>query len=354
MNQVRSTRRYCRRSAPCWSRVPRNVILQGDALETLRLLPSGSVDTIVTSPAYFRLRDYQVQGQLGLEPTISDWVANLVAVCDELARVLRSTGSLWLNLGDSFSSHPRLGAPTKSLLLGPERLLTALSTRGWIVRNKCVWVKPNPMPSSVIDRLNTTWEPIYLLVRSRRPYFDLDSIREPHTSQRPPSKSPTAGLKYNGKRPDWAGPLAGGNEGLLRARAEGRSGHRLGKNPGDVFNIPTAKFSGRHFATFPTRLIDRPIRATCPERVCGSCGVAWRRSAQILNPACRCKGPWRPGLVLDPFMGSGTTAIVAENVGRDWLGIELKSEYVSIANQRIEDDRIGREGVRCNRTRTAA
>ena len=190
---------------------------------------------------------------------------NLVAVCDEIDRVLKPTGSFWLNLGDSFSRHPRFGAPPKSLLLAPERLLMALVNRGWIVRNKVVWAKPNPMPASVSDRLNTTWEPIFLLVHSDRPYFDLDSIRKPHRSTRPPSKSDARRLKYSGaKRPSWAGPLAGSNDGLLKARAEGRSGHPLGRNPGDVWLISTAKFPGQHFATFPTALIERPLKATCP------------------------------------------------------------------------------------------
>jgi DNA modification methylase len=340
---------YCRRSAPRWATIPRQEIIPGDALTELRLLPSSSVDVVLTSPAYYRLRDYQIDGQLGMEPTVSEWVDNLVGVCDELARVLRPTGSLWLNLGDSYSRHERFGAPPKSLLLGPERLLMALSARGWIVRNKIVWAKPNPMPASVADRLNTTWEPMFLLVRSTRPYFDLDSIREPHRSIRSPLSKPPTEVKYGGgKRPAWAGPLAGSNDGLLKARAEGRSGHRLGKNPGDVWTVATAKFAGQHFATFPAGLIERPLKATCPERVCASCGSPWRRNGQRLRPSCRCKGAWRPGLILDPFIGSGTTAIVAERLGRDWLGIELKPEYVEMAMHRIHADRARREEVMNN------
>ena len=303
------------------------------------------MDAILTSPAYFRLRNYEVDGQLGMESTVSGWVDQLVDVCDELARVLKPSGSLWLNLGDSYSRHEQFGAPPKSLLLGPERLLLALSERGWIVRNKVVWSKPNPMPASVRDRLNTTWEPIFLLVRSPDYFFDLDAIREPHRSTRPASvvKHP---LKYDGgKRPSWAGPLAGGNDGLLKARAEGRSGHPLGKNPGDVWTVATASYPGTHWATFPARLIERPIKATCPERTCASCGKPWRRIDNRLRPDCRCKAAYLPGLVLDPFMGSGTTAIVAERLGRDWLGIELKPEYVEMAMNRIEAERQKREEV---------
>jgi site-specific DNA-methyltransferase (adenine-specific) len=336
----RQRRVYSRRSAPAWASTPRRQVLIGDALTTLRTLASGSIDTVLTSPAYYLLRDYQAEGQLGMESSIAEWVDNLVAVCDELARVLRPTGSLWLNLGDSYSRHPRFGAPPKSLLLGPERLLIALSERGWIIRNKVVWAKPNPMPASVGDRLNTTWEPMFLLVRSPRYYFQLDPIREPHRSVRPPLRKPTGHAKYDGtKRPAWAGVLAGSNSGLLQARAEGRSGHPLGKNPGDVWTVATASFGGQHFATFPAGLIERPIRATCPERVCSACARPWQRIGQSLRPTCRCKAGARPGLVLDPFMGAGTTAIVAERLGRDWLGIEINPDYAHLAMARIETAR---------------
>src|SRR5215813_2914243 len=129
-----------------------NTILTGDACAVLRDLPASSVDCAVTSPPYFQLRDYGMRGQLGLEPTVSGWVADLRQVCREVARVLVPTGSLWLNLGDSFSRHPKYGAANKSLLLCPERLLLALSQDGWIVRNKLIWAKTNPLPSSVSDR----------------------------------------------------------------------------------------------------------------------------------------------------------------------------------------------------------
>jgi len=334
---------YCRRSAPAWAALPQRDIILGDALTVLRQLPTASVDVVLTSPAYFRLRNYQTDGQLGMEATISEWVDHLVAVCDELARVLKNSGSLWLNLGDSYSRHARFGALPKSLLLGPERLLIALADRGWIVRNKVVWRKPNPMPSSVRDRLNTTWEPMFLLVRSSRPFFDLDVIREPLLTNRPPIKTSPVGLKFaGGKHPTWAGPLAGSNDGLLKARAEGRSGHPLGKNPGDAWTVATANFAGQHFATFPAALIERPLKATCPERVCVSCGSPWLRTDQRLRPDCRCKAAWRPGVVLDPFMGAGTTAIVAERLGRDWLGIELNPDYRDLALDRITTERAKR------------
>ncbi len=215
---------------------------------------------------------------------------------------------------------------------------------------------------------------MFLLVRSPRYFFDLDAIREPHGSQRQAIHSSPTGLKYGGgQRPPWAGPLAGSNDGLMKARAEGRSGHVLGKNPGDFWVIPTAGYRGAHFATFPPALIERPLLATCPERVCVACGLPWQResTSEVVGvrraaprddyvmrlagtwgtlhrrgeskPTCPCGADWRPGVVLDPFMGSGTTAIVAERLGRDWLGIELKPEYVELATERIDAERAKRE-----------
>jgi hypothetical protein len=222
--------------------VPRNTILTGDALTRLQELPGQSVDCVVTSPPYFQLRDYGVRGQLGLEPTVSGWVAELREVCREVARVLVPTGALWLNLGDSFSRHPKYGAPVKGLLLAPERLLLALAQDGWLVRTKVIWAKTNPMPSSVTDRLSLTYEVIYFLVRGPKYFFDLDAIREPHTSS--PAKRTRTPQHHP---PEWAGPLAGTREGLRRPRTE----DRRGKNPGDVWRVATRGYRGAHFATDP-------------------------------------------------------------------------------------------------------
>jgi DNA modification methylase len=354
-----------------------NRILTGEALNQLRTLPKNSIDTVVTSPPYFLLRRYGAgENEIGIEESVDDYVRRLVAVFDEIGRVLKPGGSVWLNLSDGYSRHEKYGAPPKSLLLAPERVLTALSDSGWIVRNKVVWAKPNPMPASVRDRLTCSWEALYLLVRSAQYFFDLDAIRVPHRSKRVASAPDGRSLKYHGgKRPEWAGPLAGSNDGLLKARAEGRSGHFLGKNPGDVWTVATAGYRGAHFATFPETLIRRPILATCPERVCLSCGKPWTRVSRTkvvgkraptprddyvmrhatvwltvhergeLEPGCSCQADFRPGLVLDPFMGSGTTAVVAESLGRDWLGIELKPDYVELALGRIATARAKREEV---------
>ena len=316
------------------SELPRNTILTGDAAARLAELPEASVDCVVTSPPYYQLRDYGTAGQLGLEPTVDDWTVALRLVLAEMARVLKPSGAFWLNLGDSFSRHSRYGAPAKGLLLAPERVVQALATDGWLVRNKVIWAKTNPMPTSIRDRLSLTWEVLYLLVRSPRYYFDLDAIREPHTTAG--ARSPQAPL---GKRPEWAGPLAGSQDGLRRARAYGVPGHPLGKNPGDVWRLATRAYKGAHFATFPPELIRRPILATCPPLVCSHCGQAWgpvtKSRSGLAGPTCHFAANPRPGVVLDPFFGTGTVGLVARELGRDWLGIELKPEYVALARDRL-------------------
>jgi site-specific DNA-methyltransferase (adenine-specific) len=314
--------------------LPRNTILTGDAAHVLATLPGASVDCVVTSPPYYQLRDYGEAGQLGLEATVEDWVSDLRAVTQEVARVLKPAGAFWLNLGDSFSRHERYGAPPKALLLAPERRLLALAGDGWLVRNKVIWAKTNPMPSPIRDRLSLTWEVLYLLVRSPSYFFDLDAIREPHTTT-----SARSAREPLGKRPDWAGPLAGSNDGLRRARAAGMPGHRLGKNPGDVWRVATRGFRGAHFATFPPQLVRRPILATCPALVCSRCGQAWgpatTRHRGPAWPSCGLAASPIAGVVLDPFFGSGTVGLVAQELGRDWLGVELNSDYVEIARARL-------------------
>jgi DNA modification methylase len=311
------------------SELPRNTILIGDAATRLRELPTASVDCAITSPPYFQLRNYGAAGQIGLEVHVDGWVAALERVFTEVARVLKPTGVLWLNLGDSFSRHSRYGAPPKGLLLAPERLLLALASDGWLVRNKVVWAKTNPLPSSVTDRLALTYEVVYFLARSPRYFFDLDAIREPHRSSAAKRGRPPLNLT-----PDWAGPLATTLGGLRRARAAGTPGHPLGKNPGDVWQIATHGYKGAHFATFPEALVRRPLMATCPQAVCIACGRPWRRKAEVLVP-CGCGAPTRPGVVLDPFFGSGTVGVAAQKLGRDWIGIELNPAYVRLAEARL-------------------
>jgi site-specific DNA-methyltransferase (adenine-specific) len=332
---------------------PRNRLLVGDVRALLPSFPASSVDCVITSPPYYRLRNYGQRGQLGLEPSVDGWVDELRGVLHEVARVLKPTGGLWLNLGDSYSNHERDGALPKSLLLGPERLALAMVEDGWVIRSKVVWSKTNPMPTSVRDRLSCTWEIVYFAVRSRSYYFDLDAIRVPHRSHLDrPSRAASQRAAATTGRPDWAGPLAGSNSGLDTMKAKGYVGHPLGKNPGDVWQLPTSNYRGAHHATFPVDLIRRPLLASCPERVCETCGLPWERAqartlgrlATVgeLQAQCACGAPWQPGLVLDPFMGSGTVAVAAEAHGRDWLGIELKPEFAAQARRRIRQERLKR------------
>lgn len=326
--------------------LPRNVVLVGDVRQRLADLPAGSVDCVMTSPPYFQLRNYGSPEQIGLEANVEAWADELRLVMRDVARVLKPGGSLWLNVGDSYSRHSRYGTPPKSLLLGPERLALALCRDGWIVRNRVAWVKRNTMPTSVSDRLACTWETVYLLVRTRRYFFDLDAIRVPHRSTpRAPYRTATDGYPPKGVTPeDWGGPLAGSHTGLANLKARGLVGHPLGKNPGDAWTTAVSNFRGAHFATFPTALVTRPLLASCPERVCRTCGQPWQRPPSrttrgALQPTCTCKRAWRAGLVLDPFFGSGTVGLVAERHGRDWLGIELNPAFAAIARQRITAER---------------
>jgi site-specific DNA-methyltransferase (adenine-specific) len=329
--------------------VPRNRVLVGDARRQLARLPDSSIDQVITSPPYFRLRDYQITGQLGLEAHVDDWADQLQAVARQLKRVLVTTGSLWLNLGDTYSTHASQGAAPKSLLLGPERLVLALLADGWLLRNKIIWQKANPMPSSARDRLTCSWEAIYVLVRQRHYFFDLDAIRQPHTSQhhgrvRPDFTRPSV-------REAWRGPNGDDASGLDALKARGIVGHPLGKNPGDVWRLASSNYRGAHHATFPVPLVERIIRAGCPEACCVSCTKPWRRQLirslggtavrGALGPSCDCQAQSEPGLVLDPFFGAGSTAVAAERLHRDWLGIELNPAFAELAERRIHDVRAG-------------
>ena len=329
--------------------VPRNTILIGDVRKRLAELPENSINCVITSPPYFALRDYGHESQIGAEPTVDDWANTIVDVANDLARVLRPDGALWLSLGDSYSRHIREGATKKSLLLGPERVALRMTQSGWLLRNIVVWAKRNPMPSSVTDRLSTTHEFLYFFTRTPRYFFDLDAVREPSvsggrrlsrtTSQNYPPRSAVPDLHHG------TTPRVDLNQGLAAMKAAGRDTHPLGKNPGDVWTLTTANYRGAHFATFPPDLIRRPLLASCPERICAHCGKPWRRAERLrngrrlatggLHPSCTCRVEWRPGIVLDPFMGAGTVGVVAKELGRDWLGIELNPAYAELAEARI-------------------
>jgi DNA modification methylase len=337
--------------------VPLGRILVGDVRNRLKDLPDASVDTIITSPPYWALRDYGHDQQIGAEATVDAWAAAIAEVCDDLARVLTPTGALWLNLADGYSRHPREGTSKKSLLLGPERVAVRLTRSGWLLRNVVVWAKKNPMPFSGTDRLSTTHEFVYFFTKQPNYYFDLNAVREP--AHRPPRRGRVSPSTYP---PRAAAPSLGSgsspridlNQGLAGMKAAGQESHPLGKNPGDVWAIPTASYRGAHFATFPVELVRRPLLTTCPEKVCVTCGQPWKRARQRINGRKLAVGPlrpvcghtdWRRGRVLDPFMGAGTVAIAAEEHGRDWVGIELNPEYAELAEKRLAEWR-EKTGVR--------
>ena len=323
----------------------RGVVVVGDALEQLRLIESDSVDMVLTSPPYFRLRDYDAPGQLGLEGHVDAWVEELVQVASEVRRVLVPTGTFWLNVSDTYSTHQREGAERKSLLLGPERLALRLAQDGWRLRNKIVWRKANPMPHSVTDRLTCTWEAVYVFAKSDRYFFDLDAVRVPHQTNAP---KPKPGRPIHTKRQQWRGPNTDDTTGLARLKSLGRVGHPLGKNPGDVLRIPSSNYRGSHHATFPIALAELAVRAGCPEARCTRCREPHRRAVVQqerggrsvavrgdLAPTCTCAASAEPGLVLDPFMGAGTTALGAVENRRDWAGIELSPHFAAEAEARI-------------------
>ena len=274
----------------------RNVIHTGDATETLQELPPESVHMVMTSPPYWNLRDYGVDGQLGREKTAVAFVQNLADVFDEVKRVLRPDGSLWLNLGDTYDN--------KDLQQIPARVALELQDRGWILRNRVTWAKPNPMPHSVKDRLNDTTEAMFHFVKNKSYWYDLDAIREQHKQYNVEENQVDKSAEIKGK-----GKLADDTCRELRGREETKKQmfHSKGKNPGDVFEVTTKPFPEAHFAVYPPELCEKPIKATCP----------------------------KDGVVLDPFAGAGTTLLKAKELDRQFVGIELNPKYADMARARI-------------------
>jgi DNA modification methylase len=364
-------------------------ICEGDALAHLRSMHDEAVHCCVTSPPYFGLRDYDVDGQIGLEDSPEEFLAALVEVFREVRRALRSDGTLWLNLGDSYNADGRKGrahmgrgknsaysawvnktmdgTKPKDLMGMPWLLAFALRADGWWLRSEIVWSKPNPMPESVTDRPTRSHEHLFLLSRSSRYYYDADAIREPDKGldhartvlSGQPSLSASVGAPHAGIR-----------------TPEGRDG--LGRNKRSVWEIATDPYPGAHFATFPRKLVEPCILAGTSERTCGECGAPWERltAVEYENPGNRTtNGPrsierrhleqgsagygqrlerrartvgWEPGcehsdnrghaVVLDPFAGAGTTGLVALRHGRSFVGIELSPVYSEMARERIRGD----------------
>lgn len=318
-----------------------NTVHNCDALRLLGNMASNSVNCVVTSPPYWGLRDYGVNGQIGLEPTLKEFIDTLVVLFREVRRVLRPDGTCWVNMGDSYNSSPAgsaskeyivdqtkgdgafarrfrnnhagtlniesdarqkagwkiPGLKPKDLVGQPWRLAFALQDDGWWLRQDIIWAKPNPLPEGVTDRCTKAHEYIFLLTKSERYWYEADAIREPAEDR------PFAGKELKTITPNntaW----------LNNQYAPGASGYGHnpnGRNKRSVWTVSPEPFSEAHFATFPTKLIEPMILAGCPVG----------------------------GVVYDPFMGSGTTALVARQHGRNYIGSELNPDYVAIARERL-------------------
>ena len=354
------------------------------SLKGLKRLPDESIDMIITSPPYYNMRDYGKttetiwdeqagckhvfgkpivrkrrsgdkgsvvynnrkgvdqfnsssqfcikcgawKGQLGLEPDFHLYIKHLLDIFEEVKRVLKIDGTCWINIGDIYGTsnirmtskaygqisdsqsltHPVSKLETfchrrdwnKCLLGLPERFILGMIQRGWILRNKINWHKPNHIPSPVKDRFTQTWEYMLVFTKSKKYYFDLDTVRVPRKREIPTKKQDYELM--NGEKPK-------------------------GKNPGDFWSIATKPFKEAHFAVFPEQLIERPILAGCPGCACS------RNKHQCKSKCANCTA----GIVLDPFMGSGTTAVVAQKLGRNFIGFEPNPEYIKIARKRLWD-----------------
>jgi DNA modification methylase len=283
-----------------------NQIIHGDALTVLRAWPNERVECIVTSPPYWQQRDYRGKnGQVGREATPAAYVERLTAIFAECRRVLKRSGTLWLVIGDKYDDGEQLGLPW--------RVALALIDDGWILRADCVWHKPNAMPSSTKTRPTTDHEYVFFFTRSKDYYYDADAIREPHVTFSPQSRM-RGGRRHFGVR--GGTPEAGKNGGtsnLHDARWD-QAFHPLGRNKRTVWSIPLSKFRDTHFAVFPESLVETCLLAGCPAG----------------------------GLVLDPFVGSGTVPLVAHRLQRGYLGIDCVNEYCTMARARIKAATTGR------------
>lgn len=406
----------------------RNRLLVGDVLSQLRRLPSQSVHLVVTSPPYYRIRDYGVPGQIGLEATGEEYVAKLVSVFREVRRVLRHDGSMYVNMGDSWVGGARgndvgstlegsrdgqaesrkvsprsgvFGLKEKQLIGMPWRVALALQADGWWLREDNIWNKKNVMPQSARDRTTRTHEYVFQFSRASRYFHDMTAVEEPQSEnerkRRLMQQAKGNRTVYALHRDGMAGQPPQGQNGAARnSEARQLLAMKGTRNLRSVWAISTGKYrdpdpegrSKRHFAIFPEKLVEICVKAGTSEKgVCSLCGAPWRRMIrpteayrEILaanlgknhnkdraedlrtgrygtglarhhnitpefrtlgwEASCRCSlGGVLPAVVLDPFIGSGTTAVASERLGRDWVGIELVPDYAQAAEKRIAQAR---------------
>ena len=294
-----------------------NIIHVGDNLFHLTNIPDNSVDMCVTSPPYYNLRDYKNSGQIGAENTVKDFVENLCKVFDEIHRILKPTGSCWVNIGDTYDK--------KRLLQVPSRFEIAMCDRGWHLRNEIIWSKPNPQPISSKDRFWGNHEKFFWFVKDvKKYYFNRDAILVPQAEisiRRMFSKNNINKRKDFNATSKEGFAISSDSQDKHYARMREEMGIdkefnyeeliKSGKCPTrpefDTWNVPSVTYKGAHFAVYPPELIEKPILSCCPEQ----------------------------GIVIDPFMGSGTTGEVAKLNNRKYIGLELNPEYAILANERI-------------------
>lgn len=309
-----------------------NIIYNTDALSGLRMLPDESVDCIVTSPPYWQMRDYGIggiawpdgwRGQLGLEPTRDEFISHLCLIFDECRRVLKRTGTLWVNLGDSYSKPYKYNSPqdpkwtfksknkdclsemrvdmqkhripSKSLCNIPNKFADEMIQRGWVLRNEIIWHKPACMPSSVRDRFTVDFEKIFFFTKHQKYEFSQQFEKYAESSYGRYKRART----LNGKGETYR---------QLNGMPMKMEINPLGRNMRCVWSVTYEPSHEAHFAMYPSRLVETPIKAGCPEG----------------------------GVVLDPFMGSGTTAVVARRLGRKYIGFEPNPEYAKICDKRLK------------------
>lgn len=279
-----------------------NQVHCGDAAALAARLPSELVDCVVTSPPYYQQRDYGNDRQLGQESSPSSYVERLVGVFAAIRPAMKDSGAVWVVLGDKYQDHQLLGMPWRFAL--------AMQDDGWFLRSDCIWHKPNAMPSPVKSRPTTDHEYIFLFSKNAQYHYDADAIREPHVTFSENSKM-RGGRKHFGTRggtPEQG--KNGGNSNLHNARWD-QAFHPLGRNKRTVWSIPLSKYRGAHFAVFPEKLVETCLLATAPES----------------------------GVVLDPFSGSGTTAVVAQRLARSYIAFDCSPEYCQQARVRLNQER---------------
>lgn len=348
-----------------------NKIYQESCLDTLSKMPDNYLDCVITSPPYYQLRDYGYPEQWGLEPTFQEYLEHLWSMMDLIWLKLKDTGTVWINLGDTYfgggggnyssdstmddrhenSVHTQpkwvnQNIPSKCLLLIPHRFAIGCIERGWILRNDCIWAKTNGMPESVTDRFSKKHEFIFFFVKSQKYYFDLDAVREkhkqssidrsyravsdtnkwilgadgqtphglsqprPHTTKIPEEQAELFGSPRVRQHRNKIAELDYNKHIGVSDKTTLTSTHENGKNPGDVsdfWDIPTKPNKEKHYAIYNDSLLKKPVLAGCPEN----------------------------GIIYDPFMGTGSTAEVAIRAGRNYIGSEMKPEYCQIAEKRL-------------------